>query len=59
MAKTAIEKLETLKDIMEERDSLMKQLENSKHELKTLKVKNCYAIFSIKIVFYLFKYRIA
>lgn len=38
MAKQAIEQLENIQDIVEERDRLKKQLAESKHELDTLKV---------------------
>ncbi|KAF2879372.1 hypothetical protein ILUMI_26797 [Ignelater luminosus] len=37
IARTAIEQLENLKDIMEERDHLKRQLEDSLHELETLR----------------------
>lgn len=38
LARAAIEKLETVKDIIEERNSLKKKLEESEHELETLRV---------------------
>lgn len=55
LARAAIEKLETVKDIIDERNTLKKKLEESQHELETLRVLHKTVISKVRNVIFVFR----